>query len=78
MSKNKRKRTPNKRTGDFYNVSVMEVHGEDHEQFKKGMLDGAKDALQQFPKVIETLTNLFKETYPPQLLACFAAHSFRQ
>ena len=56
----------------------MNFRGEDHETFKRSMIDGAKEALRQFPNTVEALTKLFKETYPPQLLACFASHSFRQ
>lgn len=78
MSKKAKKRSSRKTTGDLYNVSVMNFRGEDHESFKRSMIEGAKEALQQFPNTVKALTKLFEETYPPQLLACFASHSFRQ
>ena len=78
MSKKAKKRRSRKATGDLYNVSVRDFRGEDHETFKRSMIEGAKEALRQFPSAVEALTKLFKETYPPQLLACFASHSLRK
>ena len=74
----KQSRNPKPKRDDLYDVSVMGIAEDDHDKFKAGMLKSAKEAMEAFPPAVEDLLDLFKETYPPHLMAAFASHSFRQ
>ena len=78
MAKAKKKRRSSGNGSDFYDVNVIEVSKENHEQFRADILKGLKEALHGFPKTIEELLNIFKETYPPHIMASFATYSFLQ
>ena len=78
MAKPKKKKRSSGNGGNFYDLSVMEVSKEDHEQLRADILKDLKEALHRFPKTTEELSNIFKETYPPHIMASFAAYSFWQ
>ena len=78
MKKRAEKQNREPKGDDLYDVSVMRIAEDDHEKFKAGMLKSANEAMEAFPSAVEDLLDLFKETYPPHIMAAFASHSFRQ
>lgn len=78
MAKAKKKRRASGNGSDFYDVSFIEISKENHELLRTDMLKKVTEALHKFPKAIEKLSNIFKETYPPHIIVSFAAYSFWQ
>lgn len=78
MAKAKKKTRASGNGSEFYDLSVIEVSKENREQLRADLRKGAKEALHRFPKTIEELSNILKETNPLHIMASFAAYSFWQ
>lgn len=78
MAKTKKEKRAGDNGSDFYSVSIIEVSKKEPEQLRADIRKGAKEKLHRFPKTIEELSNIFKETNPLHILASFAAYSFCQ
>lgn len=50
----------------------IKIDGDDHAEFKAAMTEAARKGIDEFPKLLVRISNLFQSTYPPNLLSTFA------
>jgi hypothetical protein len=71
--KRKKKISPIKSSGPHKIVfSQINIGGKDHAEFKAAMMEAAQKGIDEFPKLLGRMSDLFQSTYPPNLLSTFA------
>ncbi|QOF72462.1 hypothetical protein IG197_05125 [Aminobacter sp. SR38] len=74
VSRKRRKRGQPVKSSEPHKIVFrqIEIGGDNHAEFKAAMMDAARKGIDEFPKLLGRISDLFQSTYPPNLLSTFA------
>ncbi|MBA8905572.1 hypothetical protein [Aminobacter ciceronei] len=74
VSRKRKKRGQPVKSSDPHKIVFrqIEIGGDNHAEFKAAMMDAARKGVDEFPKLLGRISDLFQSTYPPNLLSTFA------
>lgn len=74
VSRKRKKKSQPVKSSDPHKItfSQIKIGGDNHAEFKAAMMEAARKGVDEFPKLLGRISDLFQSTYPPNLLSTFA------
>jgi hypothetical protein len=74
ISRNRKKKVQPNKSGDPQRIvfSQIKIGGDNHAEFKEALIEAAQKGIDEFPELLAGISDLFRSTYPPNLLGTFA------